>query len=79
MATPVPGTDEATIIDKLRDEKIDRAEVFYINAKHLSDPTSGFEDAGLKSIQALALMAVYTLATSRRNAAYAYYGRSKPT
>jgi hypothetical protein len=76
MATPIPGSNEDVIISKLREEKVDRSEIFYSNAKHLSDPTSGFEDAGFRSIQALALMSVYMLAASKRNAAYAYYGKS---
>lgn len=74
MATPRPGTSEDEIITKLRAEAVDQSELFYSNAKHLSDPVSGFEDAGFRSIQALALMSLYTLVTSRRNAAYAYYG-----
>lgn len=74
MATPRPGTSEDEIIAKLRAEAVDQSELFYSNAKHLSDPVSGLEDAGFKSIQALALMSLYTLVTSRRNAAYAYYG-----
>src|SRR4051812_4673360 len=77
MATPLPGTEEETIIENLRAEPVDRSEVFYSNAQHLSDPTTGFEDAGFKSIQALALMSVYTLTVSKRNAAYAYYGEQQ--
>ena len=74
MATPMMGTPEAAIIDKLRNDSIDRAEVFYWNAKNLSDPSTGFEDAGFWSVQALTLMTVYMLAVSKRNAAFAYFG-----
>ncbi|KAH7360451.1 fungal-specific transcription factor domain-containing protein [Rhexocercosporidium sp. MPI-PUGE-AT-0058] len=75
MASPVPGSQEDSIIKKLRaDQSVDRAEMFYANAKHLSDPSTGFEDSGFWSIQALTLMSVYMLAVSRRNAASAYYG-----
>jgi hypothetical protein len=84
MAAPHPGTTEDAIIQKLRNEvsvgmdgkahRLDRAGVFYLDAKDLSDPTSGFEDAGFWSIQALTLMSVYMLAVSKRNAAYAYSG-----
>lgn len=84
MAAAPPGTPEDAIIQKLRDEVIigsdgktqpvDRAEVFYLDAKQLSDPTSGFEDADFWSVQALTLMSVYMLAVSKRNAAYAYSG-----
>jgi hypothetical protein len=68
MAAAPPGTPEDAIIQKLR------AEVFYLDAKQLSDPTSGFEDADFWSVQALTLMSVYMLAVSKRNAAYAYSG-----
>lgn len=75
LANPVPGTEEARMLDRMRsDKKTDWAEMFYRSAKQLGDPVSGFEDADLWSIQALVLMSVYTLAISKRNAAYAYYG-----
>jgi hypothetical protein len=75
MASPVPGTREYAVIQKLRSEQMDRAEVFYSDAKNLGDPSAGFEDAGFWSIQALTLMSVYMLAISKRNAAYALYGK----
>jgi Fungal specific transcription factor domain len=75
LATPLPGTSEFHIIQKLRADPINRAEVFYSNAKNLSDPTAGFEDADFWSVQALLLMAIYMLAVSKRNAAFAYCGR----
>ena len=75
MASPVPGTREYAVIQKLRSEQVDRAEIFYSDAKNLSDPSAGFEDAGFWSIQALTLMSVYMLAVSKRNAAYALYGK----
>lgn len=74
MAAPIPGTPEDGVIQKLRGEAADRAEVFYLDAKSLKDPTAGFADSGFWSIQALTLMAVYNLAVSKRNAAYAYFG-----
>ncbi|KAK0125114.1 hypothetical protein ONS96_008980 [Cadophora gregata f. sp. sojae] len=75
MASPTPGSPEDFVIKKLRaDRSIDRAEVFYANAKHLSDPFTGFENSGFWSIQALTLMSVYMLAVSKRNAAYAFHG-----
>ncbi|KAG0646782.1 Filamentous growth regulator 27 [Hyphodiscus hymeniophilus] len=73
-ATPRPGTPEDAIIRKLRAEPVDRAELFYSDAKHLSDPLAGFEDAGFWSIQALTLMSLYMLIVSKRNAAYALFG-----
>ncbi len=74
MSAPLPGSRDDVIIQKLRVEFVDRAEIFYSDAKHLGDPSAGFEDAGLESVQALTLMSVYMLAVSKRNAAYAYHG-----
>ncbi|KAI1304395.1 fungal-specific transcription factor domain-containing protein [Xylaria venustula] len=74
MAAPYPGSDEAAVIDKLRSERANRAELFFRSAKSLADPVSGFEDADFWSIQALLLMSLYMLAISKRNASYAYFG-----
>ncbi|KAJ3576961.1 hypothetical protein NPX13_g3545 [Xylaria arbuscula] len=74
MSAPLPGSDEAAVIDKLRDENTSRAELFFRSAKSLADPVSGFEDADFWSIQALLLMSLYMLAVSKRNASYAYFG-----
>jgi len=77
MASPTPGSREDAIVRRLRSEPIDRAEVFYADAKHLKDPmaASGFEDGEFWSVQALTLMAMYMLAVSKRNAAYALHGK----
>ena len=74
MATPLSGSTEALIVDKLRSEHLDRAEVFYLNAKGLSDPMNGLEDQDFWSVQALLLMSVYMLAKSKRNTAFALVG-----
>ncbi|KAI1319391.1 hypothetical protein F5Y16DRAFT_414268 [Xylariaceae sp. FL0255] len=74
MSAPIPGSEEAAVIDKLRSERTIRAELFFRSAKSLADPVSGFEDADFWSVQALLLMSLYTLAVSKRNASYAYYG-----
>lgn len=74
MATPLSGSSEALIVEKLRSEHLDRAEVFYLNAKNLSDPMTGFEDQDFWSVQALLLMSVYMLAKSKRNTAFALLG-----
>ncbi|KAI2642523.1 hypothetical protein GGS21DRAFT_486344 [Xylaria nigripes] len=74
MAAPFPGSDDSAVIDKLRSERANRAELFFRSAKSLADPVSGFEDADFWSIQALLLMSLYMLAVSKRNASYAYYG-----
>lgn len=49
--------------------------MFFMNAKCLCDPTSGFEDADFWSVQALLLMSLFKLARTKRNAAYAYHGK----
>ncbi|KAF2432135.1 hypothetical protein EJ08DRAFT_659475 [Tothia fuscella] len=69
-----PGTRDAMIMDKLRRDHPDRAEVFYLNAKSLNDPMVGLEDADFWSVQALLLMTVYMLAKSKRNTAFALLG-----
>ncbi|KAH5557364.1 hypothetical protein HBI25_134350 [Parastagonospora nodorum] len=74
MATPLSGSPEALIVDKLRSEHLDRAEVFYLNARSLNDPMTGFEDQDFWAVQALLLMAVYMLAKSKRNTAFALLG-----
>jgi hypothetical protein len=74
MATPLSGSPEALVIDKLRTEHLDRAEVFYLNAKSLNDPMTGLEDQDFWAVQALLLMAVYMLAKSKRNTAFALLG-----
>jgi hypothetical protein len=74
LATPKPGTEEYDIITRLREQHLDRAEVFYLVAKAQHDPLTGFEDADFWSIQALLLMAVFMLTKSKRNTAYALIG-----
>lgn len=73
-ATPRAGTGEAVAIEKLWNEHLDRAELFYLNAKSLSDPMTGFEDADFWSVQALLLMTIFMLCKSKRNTAFALLG-----
>lgn len=75
LATPRLGTNESAVITKLRNEPTDRAEIFYLNAKSLNDPMTGFEDADFWSVQALLLMAIFMLAKSKRNTAFALLGK----
>ncbi|KAF2114421.1 fungal-specific transcription factor domain-containing protein [Lophiotrema nucula] len=74
MATPMSGSPDALIVEKLRSEHVDRAEVFYLNAKSLNDPMTGFEDQDFWSVQALLLMSVYMLAKAKRQTAFAFLG-----
>ncbi|CRK47183.1 hypothetical protein BN1723_007408 [Verticillium longisporum] len=76
LGTPLPSTREDAVFKKLRTDQFNRAEMFFRSAKSLADPVSGFEDADFWSVQALSLMAVYMLAVSKRNAAYAYFAVS---
>ncbi|KAI9852360.1 MAG: hypothetical protein M1838_000882 [Thelocarpon superellum] len=74
LANPPPGSEPAAIVLRLRNDSVDWAAIFYANAKGLSDPCTGFEDADFWSIQALLLMTLYSLIISKRNAGYAYFG-----
>lgn len=74
LATPAPGSHDDGVIKNLQTTTADRAEMFFMNAKCLCDPTSGFEDADFWSVQALLLMSLFKLARTKRNAAYAYHG-----
>lgn len=76
LATPAPGSHDDSVIKNLQTSTADRAEMFFMNAKCLCDPTSGFEDADFWSVQALLLMSLFKLARTKRNAAYAYHGRT---
>ena len=76
LANPLSGTQEEIVIRKIRADPVDQAELFYSNARNLCDPTTGFENADFWSVQALFLMAIYTLTISKRNAAFAYCGES---
>ena len=78
FAAPLPGTKEAKVISELRDGEDDQSEIFYYNAKHLHDPMIGLEDSDFWSVRALTLMAVYMLARSMRNRAFAYVGAHCP-
>ncbi len=75
LATPMIGSQESVIIEKLRVPGPDRSEVFYLNAVSQNNPVIGLEDADFWSIQALLLMAMYMLTRSKRNTAYAYLGK----
>lgn len=75
LATPAPGSHDDSVIKNLQTSTADRAEMFFMNAKCLCDPTSGFEDADFWSVQALLLMSLFKLARTKRNAAYAYHGK----
>lgn len=72
MARPSQGTVDADIVDRLRRQGPHLSASFSVTAKSLSDHIYGLEDGDLWSVQALALMSVYMLVDSKRNAAYAY-------
>lgn len=74
LATPDVPSHEATIIDDLRSKFPDHSEIFYFNAKSISNHTAGFEDGEVWTVQALLLMAVYMLIRSKRNVAFSYLG-----
>lgn len=74
IACPLQGTEAGVVIQKLHREPINRAELFYRNARDLYGPATGFQDADFWSVQALLLMSLYLLAVSGRNASYIYVG-----
>lgn len=76
FATPEAGTPEAAVIDALRSKYPDQSEVFFLNAKSISDPFVGFEDGELWTVQALLLMALFMATKAKRNTASAYIGMS---
>lgn len=75
IACPLQGTEAGVVIQKLHREPINRAELFYRNARDLYGPATGFQDADFWSVQALLLMSLYLLAVSGRNASYIYVGK----
>lgn len=74
LAQPISGSPEALVIDKLRSGHVDRAQVFYLNAKSLNDPIVGLEDQDFWAVQGLLLRAVYMLVKSKRNWAFSLVG-----
>ncbi|KFY96637.1 hypothetical protein V500_02371 [Pseudogymnoascus sp. VKM F-4518 (FW-2643)] len=74
ISSTVPTLRERQILERLDGGSVSRAEMFYVNATHLNDPVSGFEDGDITSIQALLLVTVFMLTIAKRNAAWAYFG-----
>ncbi|KAM7189274.1 activator of stress genes 1 [Rhypophila sp. PSN 637] len=74
LSAPISGSREEEVIRRLQDAQLDRAEHFFRSAKSMCNPDNGFEDDDFWSVQALSLMALYMLAVSKRNTAYAYLG-----
>lgn len=74
ISSVVPSLRERQILERLDGGSVSRAEMFYVNATHLNDPVSGFEDGDITSIQALLLVTVFMLTIAKRNAAWAYFG-----
>lgn len=74
ITSTVPSLRERQILERLDGGSVSRAEMFYVNATHLNDPVSGFEDGDITSIQALLLVTVFMLTIAKRNAAWAYFG-----
>ncbi|KFZ10503.1 hypothetical protein V501_05175 [Pseudogymnoascus sp. VKM F-4519 (FW-2642)] len=74
MSSDVSSSRQRQILERLDGGSVSRAEMFYVNATHLNDPVSGFEDGDITSIQALLLVTVFMLTVAKRNAAWAYLG-----
>ncbi|KAF2668195.1 hypothetical protein BT63DRAFT_270332 [Microthyrium microscopicum] len=74
LATPEPGSEEAEVIEGLKNSNPDRGEIFYINAKSQCDPQTGLEDADFWSCQALLLMTIFMMTKGKRNTAFVLLG-----
>lgn len=74
MSSPMHSFRGSQILRRLNGNDTNRADMFYLNATHLKDPVSGFEDGDITSIQALLLITVFMLTVAKRNAAWAYLG-----
>lgn len=72
-----PSAVEAATLKRLLTDQFDRSEIFFLTARHLKDPSTGFEDGDFSSIQALLLMALFMLCVGKRNTAWAHVGRLK--
>ena len=75
LAIPTYGSREAAIINILRSKQPNQSEVFYQNAKRLSNFATGLENGEKWSIQTLLLMAAYMMYRCKRNVAYSYVGK----
>ena len=76
---PDTMSKESIIFNTLGRDRVNRAESFYLAAKHLNDPAYGLEDGEFSAIQSLFLMTIYMLTAAKRNTAFAYLGFSFPT
>ncbi|KAG8534066.1 uncharacterized protein KY384_000909 [Bacidia gigantensis] len=74
LATPRFNTQEWELVERLRAQSPNQAEIYYATAKSLVDPLSCAGDCSLWSIQALTLLSVFMLLRSARNAAYLFVG-----
>lgn len=72
-----PTPEENSILQRLEGGVVKRDVVFYATAKQLSDPVAGLEDGGVATVQSLLLMTIYMLASSKRNSAWGYMGKSE--
>lgn len=74
MACPLQETEAGAVIRKLQSEPVNRAELFYRNARQYYGPDRGFEDVDFWTVQALLLTSLYLLAISNRKGSYIYFG-----
>ncbi|WEW58226.1 hypothetical protein PRK78_003694 [Emydomyces testavorans] len=74
QSSAVHGFRGSQILKRLGSDLTERAKIFYLNAAHLNDPISGFEDGDITSIQSLLLITLFMLTVAKRNAAWAYFG-----
>ena len=70
---------ETSILQRLEGKTVNRAEIFYTTAKEFKDPVLAIEGGDISDIQSLLLTTIYMLASSKRNAAWGYLGKSYST
>ena len=79
LASDIDYSSEEGIIHKKVADPSKQAEKYYASAEVVSGPVSQFVDGDIWSIQALAMMAVYTLIFPRWNACYCFIGKQAVT
>lgn len=75
ITAPTPA--QIGILQRLEGAVAKLDEIFYATAKQLRDPVTDIEDGGVATVQSLLLIAIYMLASSKRNSAWAYLGKSE--
>lgn len=79
LATPQPASPEEAILEDVRRNFPNQAEVYYLVATRNRESLRDVDQLDLGNVQSLVLMAFYMLLRTRRSLAYAYIGESRHT